>query len=53
LHIAAAVLDKVSPPRRRPERRLAGTESDPVAYGPLIVPELAEAASRTGDVASW
>jgi DNA-binding CsgD family transcriptional regulator len=26
-------------------------ESDPVAYGPVIVPELAEAASRTGDVA--
>jgi ATP/maltotriose-dependent transcriptional regulator MalT len=27
-------------------------ESDQVGYGPLVVPELAEAASRTGDVAS-
>ena len=27
-------------------------ERDPVAYGPFVVPELAEAASRTGDVAS-
>jgi ATP/maltotriose-dependent transcriptional regulator MalT len=26
-------------------------ESDPVGYGPFLVPELAEAASRTGDVA--
>ena len=39
-------------PRRRARRRLASHSSAiPWAYGPFVVPELAEAASRTGDVA--
>src|SRR5262249_45126057 len=39
------------PSRGRPRRRPAGFERDPIGYGPLIVPELAEAAARTGDMA--
>jgi len=44
-------LQRPRSPRRARGRARQAFERDQLGYGPLVVPELAEAASRTGDLA--
>ena len=49
---ASAVLNNgLGQTRCRARRRRQAFERDQLGYGPLVIPELAEAAARTGDVA--
>jgi len=51
-YVSLGALQRSRSPRRGArDAAWQAFERDQVGYGPLVVPELAEAASRTGDVA--